>query len=57
MKKLTSLMMFLALLVTPLSLTGCGSGGSAGDENDPAVEGGSDEEQMDDETGDADTTE
>ena len=41
------------LLLCALCLVGCnaGTGGITGDANDPAAPGGSDEEQMGDETG------
>jgi len=41
------------VMLCALCLVGCGdTGGSVGDSNDPAATGGSDEEQMDEETGD-----
>jgi len=55
--KFTTFLMMFAVLLLPLSLAGCGAGGSEGDENDPALEGGSDDEQMQDESGEADVSE
>ena len=44
---------WLLLFVFTMTLTGCGGGvDTSGDANDPAVAGGSDEEQMQGETGD-----